>query len=142
MTSCSSTLMSSSFHLVGGHGSYCSHSPHYFATLHASEQLFDVLMTWGLLGELQITNLSLKFFQQFDQNVNTETYKKGSEVYESSMCALSSWAERTLLFLSEHMPEDYVHLRLSIARLGCPWVTEALFTVLWRQLACMMPIMA
>jgi glucoamylase len=65
-------------------------------------------MTWDLLGELQITNLSLKFFQQFDRDVETGTYKKGSEVYESLTYALMSWAERTLLFLAEHMPEDYV----------------------------------
>jgi glucoamylase len=65
-------------------------------------------MTWDLLGELQISNLSVKFFQQFDRDVKTGTYKKGSEVYESLTYALTSWAERTLLFLAEHMPEDYV----------------------------------
>jgi len=65
-------------------------------------------MTWDLLGEFQITNLSLKFFQQFDRDVKTGTYKKGSEVYKSLTYALTSLAERTLLFLAEHMPEDYV----------------------------------
>jgi len=94
--------------IFGGHA-------HYFATLHASEQLFDALMTWDLLGELQITNLSLKFFRQFDQSVKTGTYKKGSEVYEGLTYALTSWAERTLLFLAEYMPEDYV-LTMAIDR--------------------------
>lgn len=87
--------------IFGGH-------PHYSATLHASEQIFDALMTWDLLGELQITNLSLKFFQQFDRDVKTGTYKKGSEVYESLTYSLMNWAERTLLFLAERMPEDFV----------------------------------
>ena len=72
-------------------------------------------MTWDLLGELQITNLSHKFFLQFDQDVKTGTYKKGSEVYESLTYTLTSWAERTLLFLAEHMPEDYV-LTMAIDR--------------------------
>jgi glucoamylase len=72
-------------------------------------------MTWDLLGELQITDLSLKFFLQFDQNVKTGTYVKGSEVYERLTYALTSWAERTLLFLSEYMPEDYV-LTMAIDR--------------------------
>jgi glucoamylase len=72
-------------------------------------------MTWDLLGELQITNLSLKFFRQFDQNVKTGTYKKGTEVYERLTYALTGWAERTLLFVAEHTPEDYV-LTLAIDR--------------------------
>ena len=72
-------------------------------------------MTWDLLGELQITDLSLKFFRQFDKNVNIGAYKKGSEVYESLTYALTSWAERLLLFLSEHTPEDYV-LTMAIDR--------------------------
>ena len=29
-------------------------------------------------------------------------------MYESLTYALTSWAERTLLFLAEHMPEDYI----------------------------------
>jgi glucoamylase len=80
----------------------------YFSTFHASEQLFDALMTWDLLGELQITELSLKFFRQFNRDVKTGTYKKGSEVYEVMTYALTSWAEKALLFLAEHTPEDYV----------------------------------
>ena len=72
-------------------------------------------MTWDLLGELQITDLSLKFFRQFDKNVNIGTYKKSSEVYESLTYALTSWAERLLLFLSEHTPEDYI-LTMAIDR--------------------------
>jgi glucoamylase len=83
--------------------------------LYASEQIFDALMTWDLLGELQVTDLSLEFFRQFDQNVNIGTYKKGSEVYERLTFALTSWAERTLLFLAEYMPEDYV-LTMAIDR--------------------------
>jgi glucoamylase len=72
-------------------------------------------MTWDLLGELQITDLSLKFFRQFDQNVKVGTYEKGSEVYEGLTYALTSWAERTILFLAERTPEDYV-LTMSIDR--------------------------
>jgi glucoamylase len=77
-------------------------------------------MTWDLLCELQITDLSLKFFQQFDQDVKTGTYKKGSKVYEGLTYALTSWAEKALLFLAEHTPEDYV-LTLDIDRVtGLP----------------------
>ena len=72
-------------------------------------------MTWELIGELQVTNLSLKFFRQFDPNIKVGTYRKGSEVYESLTYALTSWAEKTLLFLDDYTPEDYV-LPLAIDR--------------------------
>lgn len=76
--------------------------------MHAAEQMFDALTTWHIIGELQVTELSLKFFQQFDRDVRTGTYHKGSEVYESLTYAITSWAERTLLFVADHTPEDYV----------------------------------
>ena len=94
--------------------------PQYFTTLHASEQIFDALMTWDLLGELQITNLSLTFFRQFDRDAKTGMYKKGSEVYESLTNALMIWAERTLLFLAEHTPEDYVLTMTFDRKTGLP----------------------
>jgi glucoamylase len=61
-----------------------------------------------LIGELQVTDVSLKFFRQFDQNIRTGTYSKGSEVYESLTDSIRNWAEETLLVLADHMPDDYV----------------------------------
>jgi len=81
---------------------------HYYATFHASEQLFDALITWDSIGEIQVTDVSLKFFQQFDQSVKTGTYKKGSEIYESLTYAIASCAEKILLFLTDYMPHDFV----------------------------------
>ncbi|KAH9969259.1 Six-hairpin glycosidase-like protein [Lactifluus volemus] len=83
-------------------------NPVYFGMLHASEQIFDALLTWDLIGELQVTDISLKFFRQFDQNIKAGTYSKGSEVYESLMDSIRNWAEKTLLVLADHMPDDYV----------------------------------
>ncbi|KAI9455238.1 Six-hairpin glycosidase-like protein, partial [Lactarius psammicola] len=87
--------------LLGGHAQY-------FGTLHAAEQLFDALITWDLIGGLQVTDVSLKFFQHFDQNVKVGTYRKGSNVYESLTNAITNWAEKVLLFLADHTPDDYV----------------------------------
>ncbi|KAI9457901.1 Six-hairpin glycosidase-like protein, partial [Russula earlei] len=87
--------------VFGGH-------PQYFATLHASEQLFDALITWDLIGGLQVTDVSLKFFQQFDPNIEIGTYDKGSDIYESLTYAITICAEEILLFLADHMPDDYV----------------------------------
>jgi len=87
--------------LLGGY-------PQYFGTLHASEQVIDALITWDFIGELQITDLSLKFFRQFDQNIEIGTYPKGSEGYERLTYAITSWAEKTILFVADHTPDDYV----------------------------------
>lgn len=76
--------------------------------MHAAEQLFDALITWDLLGELQVTDISLKFFRPFNQNVKVGTYHKGSDVYESLTDAITNWAEKALLFLVDHTPDDLV----------------------------------
>jgi len=41
-------------------------------------------------------------------DVRTGTYQKGSDVYERLTYAITSWAERTLLFVADHTPDDYV----------------------------------
>lgn len=80
----------------------------YFGTLHAAEQLFDALITWDLLGELQVTDVSLKFFRQFEQDIKVGTYRKGSDMYENLTDAITNWAEKTVLFVADHTPDDYV----------------------------------
>jgi glucoamylase len=70
--------------------------------------VIDALITWDFIGELQITDLSLKFFRQFDQNIEIGTYSKGSEGYERLTYAITSWAEKTILFVADHTPDDYV----------------------------------
>ena len=82
--------------------------PQYFGSFHAAEQLFDALTTWELIGELDVTDLSLKFFRQFDQNIEIGTYVKGSEVYESLTYAITIWAEAILIFLRDRTPDDYI----------------------------------
>ena len=76
--------------------------------MHAAEQLFDALITWDLLSELEITDVSLKFFRQFDQDIKVGTYRKGSDVYERLTDAITHWAEKTVLFVADHTPDDYV----------------------------------
>ncbi|KAH9059013.1 hypothetical protein EDB87DRAFT_1624943 [Lactarius vividus] len=70
--------------------------------------LFDALITWDLIGGLQFTNVSLRFFLQLDQNAEVGTYRKGSNVYESLMYAITTWAAKALL-LADRTPDDYVH---------------------------------
>ena len=73
-----------------------------------AELVYDSLITWNLLGRLQVTKLSLAFFRQFDKDVKIGTYSKNSRTYAQLTDALRNWAEQTLLFVADHIPDDYV----------------------------------
>jgi glucoamylase len=80
----------------------------YFAILNVAEQIFDALLTWDHIGSLSITEVSLKFFRQFDIRAAPGTYDKGSSTYDRMTFALRTWAENTLLSLESRTPPDFV----------------------------------
>jgi hypothetical protein len=73
-----------------------------------AEQIYDALITWDLLAELEVTQLSLAFFHQFNQHVEVGRSQKCSGVYVHLTDALRNWAEKTLLFIMDHIPDNYV----------------------------------
>ncbi|KAF8266130.1 Six-hairpin glycosidase-like protein [Lactarius quietus] len=101
--------------LIGGflEDAFLGGGAQYFATFNSAEQLFDAVLTWDLLGELNVTEKTLPFFQQFDEELEVGTYHKGSMTYEILTDGITSWAKHTILLVSEHTPNDYV-LPLSI----------------------------
>jgi len=48
--------------------------------LHAAENLFDAIITWELIANFSDSDVSLRFFQHFEQNVEIGTYRKGSDL--------------------------------------------------------------
>jgi glucoamylase len=80
----------------------------YFASFNVAEQIFDALITWNIIGELEVTSVSLEFFQQFDKNIKVGVYRKGSKVYNELTYALKTWAENTLRSLAKRTPQDLV----------------------------------
>jgi glucoamylase len=80
----------------------------YFASFNVAEQIFDALITWNIVGELEVTNVSLKFFQQFDKNIKVGVYPTGSKTYDRLTYALKTWAENTLRSLAKRTPKDLV----------------------------------
>ena len=80
----------------------------YFASFNVAEQIFDALITWNIIGKLEVTRVSLEFFRQFDKRIKTGVYRKGSKTYDRLTYALKTWAENTLLSLAERTPEDLV----------------------------------
>lgn len=80
----------------------------YSNTFNVAEQVFDALNTWDLIGSLNITEVSLKFFQQFDDQVPLGTYKKGSATYDKMTSTMKTWAENTLISLEGRTPSDLI----------------------------------
>ena len=80
----------------------------YSSTFNVAEQIFDALNTWDLIGGLNITEVSLKFFQQFDDQVPVGTYNKGSATYNNMTTAIRAWAGNTLISLEGRTPSNLV----------------------------------
>ena len=80
----------------------------YFASFNVAEQIFDALITWNIIGKLELTSVSLEFFRQFDKRIKTGVYRMGSKTYDRLTYALKTWAENTLLSLAERTPEDLI----------------------------------
>jgi glucoamylase len=80
----------------------------YFASFNVAEQIFDALITWDKIGQLEVTDVSLEFFRQFDKGIKIGVYTKRSKKYKKLTAALKDWAENTLLSLAERTPPDLV----------------------------------
>lgn len=86
---------------IGGH-------PQFFASYNSAEQLYDALITWDLIGSLNVTNVDLKFWRQFNSKVEIGKYKKGSKKYNALTKAVHNWANEIVLQLAKNTPDDYV----------------------------------
>jgi len=80
----------------------------YFASINVAEQIFDALLTWDLIGKLEVTKVSLKFFRQIDKTIKIGKYSKGSRTYDQLTTTIRDWAENTLLSLRPRTPPDLI----------------------------------
>jgi glucoamylase len=80
----------------------------YFASINVAEQIFDALLTWDLIGKLEVTKVSLKFFRQIDKTIKIGTYSKDSRTYNQLTTTIRDWAENTLLSLRPRTPPDLI----------------------------------
>ena len=70
--------------------------------------MYDALITWDLIGHIDVTPVSLKFWQQFDRGVSVGRYKKGSPDYKVLTDHVRDWANKIVLQLEMATPSDYV----------------------------------
>ncbi|KAI9454335.1 Six-hairpin glycosidase-like protein [Lactarius psammicola] len=99
---------------IGGH-------PQFFSSFNSAEQLYDALITWDLIGYIQVTPVSLKFWEQFDSRVQVMTYRRGSPGYNVLTGYVREWANKIILQLAKATPDDYVLVECIDKETGGPY---------------------
>jgi glucoamylase len=83
--------------------------------------LYDALITWDLIGYIDVTPVSLKFWKQFDQRVSARCYEKGSQGYKVLSEYVRDWANKIVLQLEKATPSDYVLVECIEKETGEPY---------------------
>jgi glucoamylase len=83
--------------------------------------LYDALITWDLIGHIDVTPVSLKFWQQFDRAISVQHYKKGSPDYKVLIEYVRDWANKIVLQLEKATPSDYVLVMCVEKETGGPY---------------------
>ena len=95
--------------------------PQFFASFNSAEQLYDALITWDKIGYIEVTPVSLKFWNQFDSGISVKRYKKGSKGYNALIAYVRKWANQIVLQLGKATPEDYVLVECIDKNTGGPY---------------------
>ncbi|KAI5481605.1 glucoamylase/glucan 1,4-alpha-glucosidase-like protein [Pseudohyphozyma bogoriensis] len=72
---------------------YYSGNPWYLITLAAAEQLYDALYTWERAGEIEVTPISLSFFQALYPAASVGRYMGTSNAYRDIVEAVRNYAD-------------------------------------------------
>ncbi|RKF59806.1 Glucoamylase [Erysiphe neolycopersici] len=72
---------------------YYNGNPWYLTTLAAAEQLYDALYVWEKQKLINVTNISLYFFQDFFPNIQIGTYQDTTIEYQNILNTVSSYAD-------------------------------------------------
>lgn len=85
---------------------YYNGNPWYLATLAAAEQLYDALYVWKKQGSIQVTSVSLGFFQDLVPGVSTGTYNAGSSTFNNIINAVSAYADGFVNVVAQYAQPD------------------------------------
>ncbi|KAI0009288.1 carbohydrate-binding module family 20 protein [Xylariaceae sp. FL0662B] len=86
--------------------SYYNGNPWYLNTLAAAEFLYDALYVWQTEGSIEVTDVSLAFFQDFASDIATGTYASDSDTYTALYEAVSAYADGFIDVVSQYTPSD------------------------------------
>ena len=83
--------------------------------------MYDALITWDLIGYIDVTPVSLKFWRQFDNGISVQRYEKGSQDYATLTEYVRDWANKIVLQLEKATPSDYVLVECIEKETGEPY---------------------
>lgn len=84
---------------------YMDGNPWYLTTSAAAEQLYYALATWEKTGSIEITDVSLAFFQDISESAATGTYKKDSDEYKTLTKGVKTLADGYLSIVQKYTPD-------------------------------------
>uniref|UniRef100_A0A8H7XMJ0 Glucoamylase n=1 Tax=Psilocybe cubensis TaxID=181762 RepID=A0A8H7XMJ0_PSICU len=86
--------------------SYFGGNPWYLTTAAVAEQLYDALIVWKKQGSLEVTSISLPFFQQFSSSVAVGTYASTTSTFTTLTNGVQNFAEGTLAIIAKFTPSN------------------------------------
>ncbi|PPQ92630.1 hypothetical protein CVT25_007709 [Psilocybe cyanescens] len=86
--------------------SYFGGNPWYLTTAAVAEQLYDALIVWKKQGSLNVTSVSLPFFQQFSSSVAVGTYASTTTTFTTLTTSVQNFAEGTLAVIAKYTPSN------------------------------------
>ncbi len=69
-----------------------------------SEQLYDALTVWNAQGSLNVTAVSLPFFQQFNSSIAVGTYTSTSATFTALTTAVYNFADSFVAVVQKYTP--------------------------------------
>ncbi|KAJ7147179.1 glucoamylase [Mycena crocata] len=85
---------------------YMGGNPWYLTTAAVAEQLYDSLIVWNEQGSLNVTSVSLAFFQQFIPSVTVGNYASGSSTFATLISNIKTFADDFLVIHAKYTPEN------------------------------------
>ncbi|KAK0221592.1 glucoamylase [Armillaria fumosa] len=84
--------------------SYMGGNPWYLTTAAVAEQLYDAIIIWKQTGSIEVTSISLAFFQQFSSSVTVGVYASSTTTYSDLLSAVQTFADGFLAINAEYTP--------------------------------------
>lgn len=72
---------------------YYHGNPWFLCTLAAAEQLYDALYQWNRLGFIEVTDVSLSFFQALDSSIKKGSFASGTSVHSAIINKVKTYAD-------------------------------------------------
>ncbi|KAH7876779.1 glucoamylase [Lentinula edodes] len=86
--------------------SYQGGNPWYLTTLAVAELLYDSLTVWNAQGSLNVTSLSLPFFQVFDSSVTVGSYASSTSTFTTLTAGIQDYADAFVEIVAKYTPSD------------------------------------